>query len=119
MTRTLTLTEAADVLKTHPDTVADCIAHRGLPAAKIGRAWVLVLDDVIGWLRTQYTTKETTECASTNAARPAPGGSTSAKQEASALAAALAPRTGARRRKQPPVLRTISGGSAGSEKRPV
>ena len=42
--RTLTLDEAAAVLKTHPDTVADCIAHRGLPAAElpelIDTAWI-------------------------------------------------------------------------------
>lgn len=41
---TLDLAQAAEVLKTHPDTVADCIAHRGLPAAVlpelIDTAWI-------------------------------------------------------------------------------
>lgn len=114
--RTLNLAEAAEVLKTHPDTVADCIANRGLPAAKIGRAWVLVLDDVIGWLRTQYITGEKVECASTNAARPERGGLTSARLEASALDAALAPRTSGPRRNSPPRLREISGGRSDSAK---
>lgn len=54
MSRTLTLDEAADVLKTTAETVSECIRLRGLPAAKIGRAWVLVEADVIDWLRQQY-----------------------------------------------------------------
>lgn len=52
--RTLTLDQAAEVLNTTSETVSDCIHHRGLPAARIGRAYVLVDEDVIGWLRTQY-----------------------------------------------------------------
>ena len=54
MSRTLTLDEAADVLKTTAETVSECIRLRGLPAAKIGRAWVLVEADAIDWLRQQY-----------------------------------------------------------------
>lgn len=33
MPRTLTLAEAADMLKVHVDTVSDLIRHEGLPAA--------------------------------------------------------------------------------------
>ena len=40
MARTLTLEEAAAVLKTTPETVSDCIHNRGLQAARIGRAYV-------------------------------------------------------------------------------
>ena len=58
MTRTLSLDEVAAMLKTTPETVSDCIRYRGLPAAKIGRAWVLVDDDVISWLRQQYAQAE-------------------------------------------------------------
>ena len=54
MANTLSLDEAAAMLKTTSETVSDCIRSRGLPAAKIGRAWVLVDDDVISWLRQQY-----------------------------------------------------------------
>ena len=54
MSRTLTLDEAADVLKTTAETVSECIRLRGLPTAKIGRAWVLVEADAIDWLRQQY-----------------------------------------------------------------
>ena len=116
---TLTLDEAAALLKTSPETVSDCVHNRGLPAAKIGRAFVLVESDVIEWLRGQYGAwKGDDECGSTKEARLAPGGLISEKRAASALAEALAPRTSARRRKRPPRLRAISGGSAGSEKLP-
>lgn len=54
VTSTLSLDEVAAMLKTTAETVSDCIRHRGLPAAKIGRAWVRVDDDVISWLRQQY-----------------------------------------------------------------
>lgn len=52
--RTLTLDDAALLLKTTRETISDCIRRRGLPAAKVGRAYVLLDDDVIAWLRTQY-----------------------------------------------------------------
>lgn len=51
---TLSLEQAAAVLHTTADTVSDCIRHRGLPAARIGRAYVLIEADVIAWLREQY-----------------------------------------------------------------
>jgi len=106
MTRTLTLTETADVLKTTPETVSDCIHLRGLPAVKIGRAWVLVEADVIEWLRRQYSApaKESTTCEYSGAAHAAPGGLTSPSREARALSAALAPRTRPPRGNGPPRL---------------
>lgn len=81
MTRTIDLEEAAEMLKTTPDTVSECIKSRGLPAARIGRAYVLIEADVIEWLRTQYGRKAA-KCDSTNEARPAPGGSISDRQAA-------------------------------------
>ncbi|MBY0469141.1 MAG: helix-turn-helix domain-containing protein [Burkholderiaceae bacterium] len=113
---TLSLEEAAAMLKTTPETVSDCIHHRGLRAARIGRAYVLVQDDVIDWLRTQYITPEQRPCASTPAAPAASYGLTSPSM-ASALSAALAPQTSARRRNTPRPLRPVSGGRSGSEKR--
>lgn len=52
--QTLTLEQAAAMLNTTPDTVSECIRFAGLPAVKIGRAYVLVDVDVMAWLRAQY-----------------------------------------------------------------
>jgi excisionase family DNA binding protein len=54
MPRTLTLEEAGQVCKTTAETISEAIRTRGLPAARVGRAYVLIEDDVIAWLRTQY-----------------------------------------------------------------
>jgi excisionase family DNA binding protein len=117
MTRTLTLEEAAAVMKTHPDTVSDCIHNRGLPAARIGRAFVLVEEDVIDWIRLNYGNwKDARPCGSISAANAERGGSISAMLPASALDAALAPRTTPPRRNTPPRLRAISGASDASAK---
>jgi excisionase family DNA binding protein len=118
MPRTLTLDQAAELLNTHPDTVSDCVHHRGLPAARIGRAYVLIDDDVIAWVRTQYGKWQGGQaCGSISAANEERGGLISATLPASALDAALAPRTKPRRRSTPPRLRAISGVPAASEKR--
>lgn len=50
MKPTLTLTEAADVLKVHPKTVEDLIRDGVIPAAKIGRAWVMLSTDVLRYV---------------------------------------------------------------------
>jgi len=49
--KTLSLEQAAAWLFTTPETVSECIRRHGLPAAKVGRAWVLVDVDVIDWIR--------------------------------------------------------------------
>lgn len=118
MPRTLTLAEAADMLKVHVDTVSDLIRRQGLPAARFGRAYVLIDDDVIAWVRTQYDHRpqEGEACVSTGVASAASGGSTSPSQASRALTEALAPRTKPRRGSGPPRLTSISGGKAGSEK---
>jgi excisionase family DNA binding protein len=118
MASTLSLDEAAALLKTTAETVSDCIHNRRLPAARIGRAYVLVDEDVIAWLRTQYGQFKEAACGSISAANEARGGLTSARLPASALDAALAPRTAPRRRSTPPRLHAISGAPAGSEKPP-
>jgi len=99
MPRTLTLDEAAAMLHTCTDTVSECIRSRGLPAVKIGRAWVLVDDDVIGWVRSQYN-REDTPC-DYSVAEKTVRGTLQAPSQASALRAALAPRTERRRRPAP------------------
>ena len=116
MARTLTLDQAAELLNTTSETVSDCIHNRGLPAAKIGRAFVLVDDDVIAWLRGQYGKFQEAPCGSISAANEERGGLTSVRSPASELAAALARRTGPKRRKQPPRLRAISGAPDASAK---
>ncbi len=52
--KTLTLEQAAAMLNTTTETVSECIRCKGLPAVKIGRAYVLVDADVLAWLRAQY-----------------------------------------------------------------
>ncbi len=52
--QTLTLEQAAAMLNTTADTVSKCIRSKGLPAVKIGHAYVLVDTDVLAWLRAQY-----------------------------------------------------------------
>lgn len=116
MAGTLSLDEVAAMLRTTPETVSDCIHNRDLPAARIGRAYVLVDEDVIAWLRTQYGRWREDACGSINAGNEARGGLTSATLPASALDAALAPRTAPRRRNTPPRLRAISGAPAASAK---
>ena len=107
MPRTLNLDQAAELLFTTPETVADCIKHRGLQAARIGRAYVLIEDDVINWLRTQYP--EATKCDSTNAqARPI-GTPVLPAPTANELASALAPNPKRRRKNSRPTLRMIAG----------
>lgn len=90
---TLNLDEAAKLLHTTPDTVSECIKSRGLPAARIGRAYVLVEADVIEWLRSQYG-----NWATSPTERPvaAPRFRTD-RQAASALSTALTPRPRKRR----------------------
>lgn len=47
---TLKLIEAADVLKVHPKTVEDLIRYGVIPAAKIGRSWVMLSTDVLRYV---------------------------------------------------------------------
>ena len=110
--KTLTLQEAADMLHVCTETVSECIRAQGLPAAKIGRAWVLVDEDVINWLRQRY--KKGEECGSTNEASAGSGGLTP-RSQAKELREALAPRADRRRRNGLPNLQVIPGAPADSE----
>lgn len=47
---TCDLQEAADLLKVHPKTVQDLIRDGVLPAAKVGRSWVMMTKDVLAHL---------------------------------------------------------------------
>lgn len=52
-TVTLDATGLADKLKIHPDTAKDLLARGEIPAAKIGRAWVVRETDVMDYLERQ------------------------------------------------------------------
>lgn len=52
-TITVDITEAADILKVHPNTVQDLISKGFLPAAKIGRAYVILVRDLVAYIEAQ------------------------------------------------------------------
>lgn len=52
--KTLDLSEAADLLKLHPQTVLQRARSGDIPAAKSGKCWVFIEEDLIEWLRSQY-----------------------------------------------------------------
>lgn len=53
-TMTLDLGQAADLLKLHPQTVLQLARVGDIPAAKPGKRWVFIEDDLLNWLRSQY-----------------------------------------------------------------
>ncbi|MGR9044895.1 MAG: helix-turn-helix domain-containing protein [Gammaproteobacteria bacterium] len=52
---TLTLQQAAELLKLHPQTILQKARAGKLPAAKLGKCWVFIEQDLIEWIRSQYT----------------------------------------------------------------
>ncbi len=50
---TLNITGAAEVLKVHPNRILEMIHDGRLPAARIGRAWVLMERDVVDYVERQ------------------------------------------------------------------
>ncbi|MGZ8173999.1 MULTISPECIES: helix-turn-helix domain-containing protein [Methylobacter] len=52
--KTLDLTEAADLLKLHPQSVLQRARSGTLPSAKPGKCWVFIEEDLINWIRSQY-----------------------------------------------------------------
>lgn len=68
--RLLNVTEAASFLKLHKTTLMEKARGQLLPAAKVGRTWVFIEDDLISYLREQY------KCPSTSRPHrrsPSPG----------------------------------------------
>ena len=107
--RTLTLEQAAEFLNTTPETVSFKIKHEGLPAAKVGRAWVLVDEDIIGWLRRQYRAQGE-ECGSTRENRTELGlGGFPSLTAASRLEKQLARKTSKRHGSTPTGIAALSG----------
>ncbi|MBB5463860.1 helix-turn-helix domain-containing protein [Paraburkholderia sp. Cpub6] len=52
---TVDINGAADMMKVHPKTILDLIRDGVLPAARIGRAYVLLSKDVLDYVQQQIT----------------------------------------------------------------
>jgi excisionase family DNA binding protein len=52
--KTLSLKEAAALLRMHPQTVRRLALKGELPAAKPGKSWLFVEDDLLAWVRSRY-----------------------------------------------------------------
>src|SRR5688572_26791053 len=83
--RTLSLQEAAALLKIHPVTLQSKARSGAIPGAKIGKCWVFVEIDLLDYLRSQYRRqalqgehKELALCHSIDAKTRRIGGSHSA-----------------------------------------
>jgi excisionase family DNA binding protein len=50
---TCNINEAARLLKVHEETVAEMIRSHKIPAAKIGRAWVMLERDLVEYIERQ------------------------------------------------------------------
>jgi hypothetical protein len=92
--KTLTLIEAADFLKMHREEVRSRAKSGLIPAAKPGKCWVFLLDDLVDYLRNHYAVswqalrvtrqrKEESECHSLNVVKR--GGLTSLHCQVSEL----------------------------------
>lgn len=58
--QTVNLEEAADLMKVHPKTVVDYINSGALPAARIGRGYVMLASDVMA-LVVRHIAQQTAE----------------------------------------------------------
>lgn len=50
----LTLKQVADLLKVHPNTVRTHAIRGTIPAAKVGRDWRFLEEDLVAWIRDRY-----------------------------------------------------------------
>ena len=58
--QTLNLTEAAAVLKVHENRVMEWASTGIIPAAKLGRAWVFIDEDLIAFVKKQIKEQTST-----------------------------------------------------------
>jgi excisionase family DNA binding protein len=49
------LAEASELLKLHLQTILQRACSGDIPAAKPGKCWVFIEEDLIKWLRSHYT----------------------------------------------------------------
>jgi helix-turn-helix protein len=52
--KTLDLNEAAALVKLHPQTVLQRARLGDIPAAKPGKCWIFIEEDLIEWIRSHY-----------------------------------------------------------------
>ena len=85
---TLTLQQAAALLKMHPVTLREKASAGEIPGAKVGRRWVFVEIDLLEHIRSQYRPRalqgepeEISLCHSTNAKTRRIGGSNSLSKD--------------------------------------
>jgi excisionase family DNA binding protein len=85
---TLTLREAAALLKIHPVTLQVKARAGQIPGARVGKCWVFIEVDLLEYIRSQYPRRalqgelmENTPCHFTNAKIHHIGGSTSATRD--------------------------------------
>src|SRR5216684_6077040 len=85
---TLTLQQAAALLKIHPVTLQDKARAGEIPGTKVGRAWVFIEIDLLEYIRSKYARRalqgdstEVLECHSSNVRTHRIGGSSSATTE--------------------------------------
>ncbi len=53
---TLSLPDAADFLKLHPDSLRKMAKSGKVPGRKIGKAWIFLLEDLVVWVRGMCST---------------------------------------------------------------
>jgi excisionase family DNA binding protein len=98
--KTLTLQEAAELLKMHPEELRRRARAGKVPAAKPGKQWVFIEEDLQNYLRSLYASQRQAlqgEHGSNNTWHflnaVAPGGSISPARAARELESLLAPKT--------------------------
>lgn len=67
---TVNLQGAADMMKVHPKTVIDLIHSGAIPAAKVGRAYVMMTKDVLQYVENRIITQTADRMRSTTSRRP-------------------------------------------------
>lgn len=74
---TLDIKQAADLMKMHPMTLRRMASEGKLPAARAGKAWIFIEEDLVNWLRRQYAadaraagSQGDTTCPSTDVHNP-------------------------------------------------
>ncbi len=71
ITPTVDIHGAAELMKVHPKTVLDLIGDGALPAARVGRAYVLMTKDVMSHIEQQIIAQTAARMrAPTRASRP-------------------------------------------------
>jgi excisionase family DNA binding protein len=103
--RTLDLRQAAVFLRLHPQTVRKLAVAGEIPAAKPGKRWVFVEQDLAEWLRSRYRSpgqvsqgdmQENALCRSTDDLIPTSGGAGSRRRTVKRYADLLGLKTSAK-----------------------